>query len=319
MSSANIKVTASVLSVDIDKPKTVIPQADYGSVEVDIQGLGETNYPEPRQFKYTDDEYSIVDSGLKFNIKPNIYDTKTTNTIISFRQVKPLTDVFTKLDTIQLLNNYVRLYTDSYTKTDLIKLYSIKDLRDYFSYLDQIITKTEFKRAFNDYVYSTDDVLGDLNTDDDQYAIIGKGIVNQYLTSDSVTLENIYLRSYTDYFSNIDTVALDIHNEYNDTSLLSDAYNIDTSKTSIDYASIADHPIEKILNVTFIESDYFLEDFTSPDYESGSVSAQEYLSISLNTNLFTTSTKVDTTHIGLQNYSYGNYVESGYVGIQQIV
>lgn len=318
MSSANIKVTASVLSVDIDKPKTVIPQADYGSVEVDIQGLGETNYPEPRQFKYTDDTYSIVDNGLKFNIKPNIYDIKTTNTIISFNNIKPINNTYSTYDTINLLNNYIRYYSDTYSYTDRTSIDTSKYLSDYYSYLDQITLKTEFVRNFTDYIYSTDDVLGNLNADDDQYAYVGKGIVLNYSYYDSITTQTEFNRSFISNTVNNDLIYVSIDNNYIDENSIVDTYNIVAAKSLETSYSNTDE-VSKDINRTLIDSGYFLEDYAGYDYEYGSFITVEYLLNNINKILSTTTSKIDSTHIGLQNYSYGNYVESGYVGIQQIV
>lgn len=318
MSSANIKVTASVLSVDIDKPKIVIPQADYGSVEVDIQGLGETNYPEPRQFKYTDDEYSIHDYPPKFLQVKGIHDTKSTTQLVSFNSITRLNDIFGKLDTVQLKTEFIRSYNDTFNKSDVLALYSSKDTREYFSQLDTVTLKTEFIRNILDTVYTTDDVLGDLNTDDDQYAIVGKGIVDVFNKQEEFITEVDFNRLFSDTKSYQDTFNFIINTTYEETTTNIDSVSLVSQKVLSTNAGTDEiHSVD--IGKVIVDSDYFLEDYTYQDYEYGSVSLIEYLSANTSKVLSNIFNKADSTKVGLQNYSYGDYVESGYVGILQIV
>lgn len=148
------------------------------------------------QSKITSDVTSTHDSSY-FSVISNLVNTST------------VSDIFlTSTDFNRSFNNYATTvgYSVAYfnkevkDSTDTLSIQNAKVLKTAtsgMSTFDTYYTITNFNRVLLNYVKATDDVLGDANLDDDQYAFFTKVVKSQTATQDYLSLLTLYNRTIT--------------------------------------------------------------------------------------------------------------------------
>ena len=115
-------------------------------------------------------------------------------------------------------------------------------------YVDQATTSEQlvFERTYNlsDIVYMSDDVLGAANIDDDEYAQVGKSLLELVSSSDYVTTQTTFLRSFDEVGSSSDQIVFGYDKSITEVSTTSEAIGMgvstvlsDTSTTSETYSN----------------------------------------------------------------------------------
>jgi hypothetical protein len=203
------EIITKVESVQLAPPS---PDVCYESV---LTGLGEEWIPDPKLFKYLENEFSLNEYFKKTFIKV-IRDNSNTSDVRFARVVKILSDSIGHSDTFNRVWNAFRTYNDSITHTELLRLHPFKVVSDSTTNFEQLnytvkkglvdsthmvdLTKiliqvstgkfetahvsdsfsriVNYVRQLNDLVHTTDDFYGAANIDDDQYALVYKVILD---------------------------------------------------------------------------------------------------------------------------------------------
>ena len=213
---------------------------------------------------------------------------------------------------------------------NLSKLLSTSNQQTY----DLLSTQVSYVRQLQDYVYSTDDVYGASNIDDDQYADFNKNIINVLLTNSLLNVSASKLVSSDIAAAQTFEKLLDTFQQSNtvlETLLFSQANKLTFSESNtVESAAISSSVIyntntNAVFEALVTQADKTLNSTSLPE-ESISGSSGKFLSNlfgSLDTlvyfkfldRFFFTETTVSTDGFAnTQNYFAEAYVEPGYVG-----
>lgn len=107
---------------------------------------------------------------------------------------------FSTSTSIPLFNTFKGIEDNSIT-SDQSSLYSYKVLLDEYSYTDTLYLVVDYNRSFSDTVYSTDDFYGSANIDDDQIATVNKVLQELTLVNDKESFE-IYTSNLSSFSKN---------------------------------------------------------------------------------------------------------------------
>ena len=220
---------------------------------------------------------------------------------------------FRLLDTALL--SLTKPFTEAFGVSDTVTKTTGLGKNETVALTETFLASVTFNRTLQDWVVSTDDVYGEANIDDDQTAFIGKvlleqmsyidqmifsiakGIVDSVSSQDPLTWAMSTVRSDLSYFT--DTTALTSSKVLSDINVLSDTLSsvvsffrtpadlvtpvetlsfINSAILQPDFAN-PQSIVAKTIGIILDESDYFLQDYTQPDYEAGALTLLDLVTI----------------------------------------
>lgn len=153
------------------------------------------------------EDSNIIPDELKSFVTKVIYDSGFTTTELKIEITKLFNDTTTSSDIVTTLWKILRVFTelvnteeelvfdstkwllDNYISNDTTYKAIVKSTVDNGSIKDLVKHVTWFRRTYLDNIYATDDVLGEANIDDDQYASVIKGTIDIIDTDDMHTFD----------------------------------------------------------------------------------------------------------------------------------
>ncbi len=242
--------------------------------EVELKGLGEGDIPDPSLFRYNEDNAQALEVLSKLFERP-IAELSAATEVLSINATKVLTDFQAASDNLLLVVDWVReiddglqnqfvnndiLLTnfskilseqsfvidtvaksvatsrlDSNFVTDIITSTFQAPKQDTLTTSDSLILLVDFRPLIQDWVYSTDDVLGNANIDDDQYMLFNKVVIDSSALSEKLA-------------ATLSTIVLG-----NAVGGIGDSYSVNDV-------------FEKSLSVVLDNSDYFLQEYVHDSY-----------------------------------------------------
>jgi hypothetical protein len=294
-----ISATASTkeISTTYSLKETSTNTFDTG-LDVSLNGFGEETIPQKALFKYNQDAFSISDifnksfgktlidtqvltERILFNIGKTNTEPLYLNDFPKFAFSKILADTFSKQDTVSLglskpFNDTTNTTIDSVSLTYGGFKYENLSTQDVISFV------SGFNRNIYEVVNPTDDFLGAANIDDDQYASIGKFLVDISSSSDVFKVD--LSTRLNDSFTKTDSIRLEPNKVQNDTVTRSEMMAFSGGK---------------ILNDLTIHSDV--------------------LQVNLSKQMLDTSSLTESVKLNIQNYFSQIYVVSDYVGTTYLI
>ena len=247
---------------------------------------------------------------------------------------------FNALNTANTLDIIQQFFTNKFSQ-ELVagttqENYSVAKLLNTYSQptYDLVSTEVSYVRLVQEYIYPTDDVFGDSNVDDDQYATFSKNLVTVLLPE---TLHQVYAEKFVNLTSVLSDNTTTLVGTLQQSSIVSSVQLVtETYKQSLSETYSIDSVIYSANTVQNTFTNALFEDFTKKaDKSLNSTSLPEesiignsgkFLSnllISLDSlayfkfldRFFFNETTVSTDGFAnIQNYFAEAYVEPGYVG-----
>lgn len=283
------------------KTVSLATEAPLKWFEVELKGLGEGCVSDPSLFVYNGDNTRTLEVFSKLLGKP-IAELSSATEVLRINAAKVFSEIRTASDSLLLVVDWVRKIDDSpqsqFANKDILSVSLVKSLleqefvtdtvaksfatsfldsnaatdmvattvqtpkQDAFAASDSITFLVDFRPIIQDWVYSTDDVLGSANIDDDQYMRFNKVTIDSSTSSEelSSTLNKIMLGAAADGMG--------------DSQSVSDVF-------------------EKSLGVVY-NSDYFLYDYVQEDYLLTRSWTHDIITLNLNKQANDTGITIDT-------------------------
>lgn len=212
---------------------------------------------ETEQVTQQDQTTALVDKGLLFTAtvtESQLIDTTklVTETAVNTELVELATD---KYFTENLASSETTVFDVNKLKeeevfnTDLVSIEPDKSVTETASTADSI---TEFiaEKLLEDLVDATDDIFGEANVDDDQYAEFGKSLLDYSSVTDLVSTAADYNRELEDANSTADLLTLLIEPLYNDQTTSQEELTQEVGKSLADAATTTEQA-DKTVETTF--------------------------------------------------------------------
>lgn len=211
--------------------------------EVELKGFGEGYVSDPSLFVYNGDNTQTLEVFSKLLGKP-IAELSSATEVLRINAAKVFTDLQTASDNLLLVVDWVRKIDDSpqsqFANKDILSVSLAKSLleqefvtdtvaksfatsfldsniatdmvattvqtpkQDSFAASDSVTLLVDFRPLIQDWVYSTDDVLGNANIDDDQYMLFNKVTIDSSILVDAVIISTS--RALNDNIASIDAI-----------------------------------------------------------------------------------------------------------------
>ena len=173
-------------------------------------------------------------------------------------------------------------YRETTTNSDVAYLSPTKGIEDTSTNSDQLAFNVS--SVLQDTIVTTDDVLGEANIDDDQYAFFDKVVKDDTTTSDSVLFEITFYKPFLDLVENTDLLFYTLAKGFVDSINLDDVLSFEGFKLLADNGSISDE-ISRQVSVVFIEE----KDYVQPDFVAGATNLADQIAFSASKALSSTT------------------------------
>lgn len=280
------------------KTVSLAAKAPLKCFEVNLKGLGEESIPEPTLFRYNEDNTKASEISSKI-LGKHIAELSSATEVLCINAAKVFTEFQTNSDNLLLVTDWIReinddlqnqvtvfasfgkvlvdhqlvidtvaksvatSFSNSSLATDMVAGTFQTPKQDAFAASDSVTFSADFRPIIQDCVYSTDDVLGNANIDDDQYMLFNKA-----LTESSTAIEEV-------------------------ASSLDKLVSGTAADGTGDSQSVSD-VFEKTLDVIAYESDYFLGDYVQRGYILPSLSTYDTATLDLSKQANDTGRTTDT-------------------------
>lgn len=211
--------------------------------EVELKGLGEGYVSDPSLFVYNGDNTQTLGVFSKLLGKP-VVELSSATEVLRINAAKVFSEIRTASDNLLLVVDWVRKIDDSpqsqFANKDILSVSLAKSLleqklvtdtvaksfatsfsdsntaidmvattvqtpkQDSFAASDSVTLLVDFRPLIQDWVYSTDDVLGNANIDDDQYMLFNKVAIDSSTSADTALIS--ISKALNDNIASIDAI-----------------------------------------------------------------------------------------------------------------
>jgi hypothetical protein len=187
-------VIEPVIQGSISEP-LVQGQLSDPAFEVILSNYGEDSPVEPILFKFNED-FSSTSETIRFAPNKITYESLTSSEVNLKTVGKRVPDSVTITNPIYL--KVSKLVPEIATTSETYLSLFGKERND-SSIASELFSRTVvFNRVITDHVYPTDDVFGEADIDDEQYAFVGKNLTDSPITSEIFLTVNTFNRVLTE-------------------------------------------------------------------------------------------------------------------------
>ena len=258
-SNTNIVTNISTSNVPTSTLASITPntltQTKNTELNVVVTNMGEESIPESTLFKRLDDTFGYSEQLIKAIAKV-LADSAGTQDQVSAIVAKVLADSATISEVVSRVAQYYRTYTDATANAEQLQKTIAKVLADATTnseVLSQLVDKTaqdttttseqkvfQADKVLEDWVDATDDILGEANIDDDQYADVGKTLSDYATTSDQFDRTATFDRQFADTDTTTDLAQFAVDVSKLDTATTTEQRILAVDKTAQDQATTAE-------------------------------------------------------------------------------
>lgn len=282
--------------------KEISAKAPLTCFEVNLKGLGGESIPEPTLFRYNEDNTKASEISSKLFGK-HIAELSSATEVLCINAAKVLTDLWAASDSILLVVDWIRNIDDSpqslFANNDILSVSLSKSLleqefvtdtvaksfatsfldsniatdmvattvqtpkQDSFAASDSVTLLVDFRPLIQDWVYSTDDVLGNANIDDDQYMLFNKVAIDSS-TSDDTALISIS-KALNDNIASIDAIVKSAGVSLADSVGLPDVLEKSLAVSKADVADMSDTctaNLQNYVSASYVDAGYVGVNYT---------------------------------------------------------